>query len=195
MIFLPSQEAGAGGLFSWAVIDVQYQVIAELHYPLLICLGSFWQGLKDSRDVPFVLCWIWKEKTLGSQFCMKNTITVLYMLFQLHVMFLLWTIYRWIYIMQIKVFISKCSDVIFWKPGYFDVECTWTPAILMPDSWRISLLLPGLILLVSKCAGEEIPAEQDFEIINVCKSQVAFFLSRVWNGAQYRFFSISWRSW
>lgn len=103
-------------------------------------------------------------------------------------MFLLWAIYRWIYIMQIKAFISKRSDVIFWKPRYFDVECIWTPAILMLDSWRISLLLPGLILVVSKCAGEEIPAEQDFEIINVCKSLVAFFLSRIWNRAQHRFF-------
>lgn len=31
---------------------------------------------------------------------------------------------RWIYIMQINVLISKLSDVVFWKPGYFGVGFT-----------------------------------------------------------------------
>lgn len=87
--------------------------------------------------------------------------------------------------MQIKALISKPFNVIFWKPSYFGVGCTRRPVILMWDICRISLLLPGLILVVSKCAAEEIPAEQDFEIINICKSQVPFFLSRGWNRTQH----------
>lgn len=101
-----------------------------------------------------------------------------------YVISVLWFVYRWIYNMQIKNFISKPYGVRVWKPSYFGAGCT--------KIWRISPVLPGLVVVVSKCVVLEMAAEEDFGITSVCKSHLPLLLlSRALNRTQDSNFLVS----
>lgn len=62
------------------------------------------------------------------------------------------------------------SSARIWKTNSFDVGCKKIRGI--------SSILPGLILVLSKCVAMEMATEEDFEIVSLCKPQLPVSLFR-----------------